>query len=401
MTRRSCVYVEPLAAALGGAEVMGATLAAHLSHTIPVDLVHHHETASRATFEAFAGIPLERAEPRFVPKETIDVFDSANPLMRWRTARRWRAEVSRGYDLFVNLTHQMPPFSHARRSVLFVLFPFLRRQGWPWADATGHPTSAWHGRLRRTYFEAEWRRRMASYQVRLSISQFSREWTHRWWGIDTDVVYPPVETSFPREDKAAAIVSVGRFVPTGTKHQMDLLNIARQTLTADGSWRYWSIGAAGDNTEDREYIKSLHEHANGLPIDLLTNLDRDELVRRLARAKILWHASGLTTSEETRPEASEHFGIAVVEAMAAGCVPVVARRGAMPEIVEHGTSGFLCDSFEDMARYTRLLFEHPDRLASMGAEARRRAEFFDRASFERRFDDALQRIGHWSDLARV
>jgi glycosyltransferase involved in cell wall biosynthesis len=328
------------------------------------------------------------------------VFDSDSHLVRWKTARRWRADVSRGYDLFVNLTHQMPPFSHARRSVLFVLFPFLRREGWPWCDAPSHPTSVWQRRVRRAYFDAEWRRRMAGYQVRLSISQYTRHWTQRWWGIDTHVVYPPVETSFPQEAKTSAIVSLGRFAPTGTKQQLDLVNVARATLTPDGPWQYWSIGTAGDEPEDREYVQTVQARSNGLPVSLLTNLGRDELKQHLARARIFWHASGLGTVEEARPEASEHFGIAVVEAMAAGCVPLVARRGAMPEIVEDGTSGFLCDSFDDMARYTRVLLEQPERLASMAAQARIRAEFFDRASFERRFDEALRRIGHWSDLSR-
>lgn len=45
---------------------------------------------------------------------------------------------------------------------------------------------------------------------------------------------------------------------------------------------------------------------------------------------------------------SEPFGLSIVEAMATGCVPVVNRRGATPELIRHGTTGFLVDTLEEM-----------------------------------------------------
>ena len=43
------------------------------------------------------------------------------------------------------------------------------------------------------------------------------------------------------------------------------------------------------------------------------------------------------------PSAKESFGLAALEAMACE-VPVVASRvGGLPEVVEHGVSGFLCE----------------------------------------------------------
>jgi len=37
----------------------------------------------------------------------------------------------------------------------------------------------------------------------------------------------------------------------------------------------------------------------------------------------------------------EPFGLSVVEAMACGTPVIACRRGSMPELVEHGVSGFL------------------------------------------------------------
>jgi glycosyltransferase involved in cell wall biosynthesis len=53
----------------------------------------------------------------------------------------------------------------------------------------------------------------------------------------------------------------------------------------------------------------------------------------------------------------EPFGLTVIEAMAAGTPVVTLRRGAMPELVEHGVTGFVCDSEEEMAGAVRRVGE--------------------------------------------
>jgi glycosyltransferase involved in cell wall biosynthesis len=44
----------------------------------------------------------------------------------------------------------------------------------------------------------------------------------------------------------------------------------------------------------------------------------------------------------------EPFGMVVAESMAAGTPVLAMRRGAMPEVIEHGRNGFLCDTVEEM-----------------------------------------------------
>jgi glycosyltransferase involved in cell wall biosynthesis len=43
----------------------------------------------------------------------------------------------------------------------------------------------------------------------------------------------------------------------------------------------------------------------------------------------------------------EPFGLSVIEAMACGTPVIATRRGSMPELIEHGVTGFLVDSVED------------------------------------------------------
>jgi glycosyltransferase involved in cell wall biosynthesis len=116
----------------------------------------------------------------------------------------------------------------------------------------------------------------------------------------------------------------------------------------------------------------------------LPNLGEAALRGLYERARIFWHAAGLGDDDEARPERSEHFGAVTVEAMAAGCVPVVIRKGGQPEIVEHGVSGYLWDTVEELAAYTRMLVRDEELRDRMAAAARLRAERFGREAFSRR-----------------
>jgi glycosyltransferase involved in cell wall biosynthesis len=67
--------------------------------------------------------------------------------------------------------------------------------------------------------------------------------------------------------------------------------------------------------------------------------------------------------------------------MGAGCVPVVINKGGQPEIVEHGVSGFVWNTVEELKRYTSLLAEDECLWAKMSAAAQSRAQAFSRERF--------------------
>ena len=53
----------------------------------------------------------------------------------------------------------------------------------------------------------------------------------------------------------------------------------------------------------------------------------------------------------------EPFGMAVIEALACGTPVVAMKRGAMPEIIEHGVNGFLAETEEEFAEYMQRVDE--------------------------------------------
>ncbi|MBW8784499.1 MAG: glycosyltransferase family 4 protein [Novosphingobium sp.] len=69
------------------------------------------------------------------------------------------------------------------------------------------------------------------------------------------------------------------------------------------------------------------------------------------RLRALGHAAGMLHLIGF----DEPFGLAVIEAMACGTPVIAYRRGSMPELIDHGITGFLVDSFDEaVAAIARL-----------------------------------------------
>ena len=66
----------------------------------------------------------------------------------------------------------------------------------------------------------------------------------------------------------------------------------------------------------------------------------------------------------------------LVEAMAAGCAPVVINRDGPRERIVHGVSGFCADSDDEFCEFVMELATNPERRTTMAAAARKRARTF-------------------------
>ena len=72
------------------------------------------------------------------------------------------------------------------------------------------------------------------------------------------------------------------------------------------------------------------------------------------------------------PSELESFGLAALEAMACEVVPIATRAGGVPEVIDHGKSGYLAEvgDVETMAQLAIGLLEDDDKLRAMGKAGR-------------------------------
>lgn len=79
------------------------------------------------------------------------------------------------------------------------------------------------------------------------------------------------------------------------------------------------------------------------------------------------------------PSRLEGFGLAALEAMACGKPVICANSSALPEVVEDGVSGILCqtDNIDAFVKACQLLRQNPEMAEQMGKSARKHAvEYF-------------------------
>jgi len=381
--------LDHLSARLGGSQLVVAWIASILSRQAEVDLIHCGHGYGLATLAAAFEIDLGRVQERVLDRMPLSFARSLRDDIR--EGRRFDRTLTEGYDLFIYSGHGVPPYSWAARAAAYCHFPFEAN---PVLMAESDPR--WSHRrpldraLRRQLYRHRWRRRMGGYTRVLANSRFTAGWIETLWGVSAHVVYPPVTAMAPRSQRDNVIVSLGRFVRTDHKSaagQIEAFTRVRHRLPGD--WRLVMMGFCADVAEDREHLKRLQRLASGLPVDFVVNAPRREILARLAAAKIFWHTAALEDLVSTEPRYMEHFGIATVEAMQLGCVPIVPAGGGQREIVEHDISGFACDAFEVLERYTAELASDGRRWAAMSEAAIKRGGTFSSDVFERRLQELL------------
>lgn len=346
-----------------------------------VEIVHHASFFDVDALGVWTGTCLDGVTARRVEPRTIR--DESTPWARYEAEHARDAELSGDCDLFIAFTYFLPPFCHAPRGAMRLLFPFVERPRlWP-------PPADWGGSLltwwpRGLYHAGTWARRVAGYQVKTANSVFVARWGRRRWGINCAVVYPPVAPLASSPVKRNLILSVGRFARVGnSKKQLEMVEAFR-AMTEAGflpGWEYVSAGGLGERAEDRAYFEAVRRAAEGTRARVIANADPLLLRQLYAEAKIFWHAAGLGEDEERHPERLEHFGIVTVEAMSAGCVPVVIDQGGPREVVEPGVNGLLWADLDELILNTRYLAGDEIQRAQMAAAGRTRAFSFTRATY--------------------
>lgn len=205
-----------------------------------------------------------------------------------------------------------------------------------------------------------------------AISEYLRERTLREFDISNhiQVIYnfvncdlycrdkeaPERRAEFASEDERV-LVHLSNFRPV--KRLTDVIEIFDRVRKKIPS-KLLLIGDGPDRSQ-AEWLtvqKGIHEQVIFLG-------KQDRVNEKLAMADIMLLPSQL-----------ESFGLAALEAMACQVVPIATRVGGIPEVIEHGTSGFLADvgDVETMSRYAIDLLSDEGKLREMGKASRAAAQ---------------------------
>lgn len=179
----------------------------------------------------------------------------------------------------------------------------------------------------------------------LTISGYVRDLCKTAWGMDSDVVFFPVPYQEWEQGSQATrregIITIGRFSPE--KKHSDQLEIAEGLARHGIKTPIQIVGAVSSSLSAKLYsgLKSEASRRNLGNIHFHPNLPKKEVIALAQRSKVFLHTMHY-----------EHFGIVTVEAIAAGCVPLVHDSGGSREIVPFEELRFR--NLEEAAEKARL-----------------------------------------------
>jgi glycosyltransferase involved in cell wall biosynthesis len=137
------------------------------------------------------------------------------------------------------------------------------------------------------------------------------------------VIFPPVEVAkivenVPLEkDRENIVVVLSRITSTKKlEYSLYILRVLHQFFSVKA--KLYIMGALNDSAY-YHYLKSMAKrlHIEDF-VEFFINVSDEEKIRLLSKAKVLFH-----------PTPGEHFGMAIVEGMTAGAIPVIHRESGI------------------------------------------------------------------------
>ena len=278
-------------------------------------------------------------------------------------------------DLFINNSHSSDLACPAPAGIYMCMFP-----------APGH-------------------RNVGSYDVVTANSAYTAHWIQKRWSLKAETVYSACESMGPARTKEKLILNVGRFSadhPQNHHKRQEILIKAFAELgpeIAEG-WKMQFVGTVQPGEEGSAFAEHVATLGGGLPVNISHGLGFEDLRETYRRAAIYWHATGFGADPELQPDKQEHFGMAVVEAMSGGAVPIVFDGGGPREIVERGVSGEVWSTPDDLVAQTRSLIASSRRLNGMSRRALKRSRAFTARAFLLRMDAIVDRLADKLDARR-
>ncbi|MEM0504762.1 MAG: glycosyltransferase family 4 protein [Sulfolobales archaeon] len=207
--------------------------------------------------------------------------------------------------------------------------------------------------------------------LHMTNSNYTASALYKSFGIESNVTYPAIDWDYFKkeldltEDRGNVILTVGRFVPQ-KRHDV-LLNWFKRYIKPEVPDAELVIVGVPDMRflEYYERLKKLSSEVEGV-----TLVDRvltpTEMMKYYRTAKVYVHL-----------RIGEHFGMAPVEAMSQGAIPILPERSGLAEVVTSGRDGFVANNDDDLLKYVMSVLKMPkNELTEIRKFAYRRAWYF-------------------------
>ena len=220
-------------------------------------------------------------------------------------------------------------------------------------------------------------------------STYTQLLAHRYMGIKPMVIHPPVDAvkianitgeygkgGVKRDN---VVITIGRLAPGKYLDMIPL--IAAKTR---GAKKFIIIGSSQSMFPD--YLNHLHRAIHQLGLQdkmiILTDLPYEKKLELMAMSRVYLHVMP-----------NEHFGIAIVEAMAAGLIPVIHRSGGpwLDILQQKHEYGLSYTTLEDAAyAIDEILMAEDWFIEEMADRAREAAMKFDEHVFHRKMSKLIE-----------
>lgn len=309
------------------------------------------------------------------------------------------SDASSEFDLFINCTYLSSAIPQSRRSMYYVHFPGVplstRRKLSSHTSAVGRrllsrfaslpgPLEGVRAGFERRVHDVSWAQH---YTTIAANSSFTAEWVKRLWNVQAQTLYPPVDIAVPSTANSPIVMSLGRFFDRSFGHckKQDVLLDVWEAIEDRDALPEWSVRLIGGaDGASRDYVLGLRRRALDLRASIAVNAPRELVRTTLGEASLFWHAAGFGEDPLSHPDRFEHFGIAVVEAMAAGIVPIVFGAAGPSEIVRHGVDGYHWSTVDELVEFTERVATDPEEWKRLSESARIRAQDYSDAAFGER-----------------
>jgi len=192
-------------------------------------------------------------------------------------------------------------------------------------------------------------------------------------GVNAKILYPPVRSKeivqytsgVKWDDRDKLVMTICRIAPG---KQLELMPLIASRVKGV---RFILAGSLYDESYYAKLLK-YRKLLGAENFTIMPNLTRHKLYELLGKAMIYFH-----------PAPHEPFGMAVVEGMAAGCIPVVHRSGGpyYDILGRKETYGFSYKDFEEAITIIKSVIAQKSHYEDLSERARQRSLLFDESVF--------------------